>query len=37
MEILLNLPAYDSSILSIYKYSNNKIEGTTDYEVSVEP
>jgi hypothetical protein len=37
MEILLNLPTYDSSILSIYKYSNNKIEGETDYKVSLEP
>lgn len=37
MEILLNLPSYDSSVLSIYKYNNNKIDGEIDYKVNIEP
>ena len=37
MEILVELPAYDSTLLSIFKYSNNKLEGEVDYKVNVEP
>ena len=37
MEILLDIPEYEGSSLSILKYSNNKLEGKTDIEVNTEP
>lgn len=37
MEILINLPQYDSSLLSIIKYSDDKITGETDFKVNMEP
>lgn len=37
MEILIELPAYDSSILSVIKYSGNEVQGSTGYKVNIEP
>ena len=37
MEILIELPAYDASILSILKYSDGDIQGNVDYKVNLEP
>ena len=37
MEILISLPSYDASILSILKYSNGKVEGEINYKVNLEP
>lgn len=37
MEILINIPMYEGSELSIIKYENGVIEGETNYEASIEP
>ena len=37
MEIIIQIPAYETMELSIVKYSNNKIEGETDVKASLEP
>ena len=37
MEILVDLPAYESSILSVLKYNNNKIQGDINIKVDMTP
>ncbi len=37
MEILMDLPAYEGTLINIYRYDNHEVYGATDYNVTVEP
>lgn len=37
MEILMDLPAYEGTLINIYRYDNHEVYGVTDYNVTVEP
>ena len=37
MEIIIEVPTYDGTKISILKYSNNKVEGETNLKASVLP
>ena len=37
MEIIIKIPTYEGTKLSILKYTNNKIDGETNFQASVMP
>ena len=37
MEIIIEVPTYDGTKISVLKYSNNKVEGETNLKASVLP